>query len=103
MAELADAADSKSAGLRSLGVRLPLPAPATNHLGSISYPLEQRAVDAVNLGRLVECERVIISELLLAWINTQNPRSPKGSPIERRLCAYLPQAADAYLEVSYAR
>src|ERR1019366_4866587 len=28
MAELADAADSKSAGLRSLGVRLPLPAPA---------------------------------------------------------------------------
>ena len=27
MAELADAADSKSAGLRSLGVRLPLPAP----------------------------------------------------------------------------
>jgi hypothetical protein len=28
MAELADAADSKSAGLRPLGVRLPLPAPA---------------------------------------------------------------------------
>ena len=27
MAELADAADSKSAGLRVLGVRLPLPAP----------------------------------------------------------------------------
>ena len=27
MAELADAADSKSAGLRPLGVRLPLPAP----------------------------------------------------------------------------
>jgi hypothetical protein len=29
MAELADAADSKSADLRVLGVRLPLPAPAT--------------------------------------------------------------------------
>ena len=29
MAELADAADSKSAGLRPLGVRLPLPAPAS--------------------------------------------------------------------------
>ena len=30
MAELADAADSKSAGLRPLGVRLPLPAPWSN-------------------------------------------------------------------------
>lgn len=29
MAELADAADSKSAGLRPLGVQLPLPAPAS--------------------------------------------------------------------------
>jgi hypothetical protein len=29
MAELADAADSKSADLRVLGVRLPLPAPTT--------------------------------------------------------------------------
>ena len=28
MAELADAADSKSAGLRPLGVQVPLPAPA---------------------------------------------------------------------------
>ncbi len=27
MAELADAADSKSAGLRSMGVQVPLPAP----------------------------------------------------------------------------
>src|SRR5579872_112156 len=31
MAELADAADSKSAGLRPLGDRLPLPAPASIH------------------------------------------------------------------------
>ncbi len=31
MAELADAADSKSAGLRPLGVRLPLPAPTERH------------------------------------------------------------------------
>jgi hypothetical protein len=30
MAELADAADSKSAGLRPLGVRFPLPAPKSN-------------------------------------------------------------------------
>ena len=48
----------------------------------------------------VDAERVIISELLLAWINAQNPRSPKGSPIERRLCAYLPQATDAYFDVA---
>jgi transcriptional regulator with XRE-family HTH domain len=48
----------------------------------------------------VDATQVIISELLLAWINTQNPRSPKGSPIERRLCAYLPQATDAYFEVA---
>ena len=32
MAELADAADSKSAGLRSMGVQLPLPAPVFNFL-----------------------------------------------------------------------
>src|SRR5207248_6743468 len=37
MAELADAADSKSAGLRPLGVRLPLPAPVWfNRLASTS-------------------------------------------------------------------
>ncbi len=30
MAELADAADSKSAGLRPLGVQFPLPAPANS-------------------------------------------------------------------------
>ena len=39
MAELADAADSKSADLRVLGVRLPLPAPSERHtiLASISH------------------------------------------------------------------
>ncbi|SPF34547.1 hypothetical protein SBA1_1300002 [Candidatus Sulfotelmatobacter kueseliae] len=35
MAELADAADSKSAGLRSLGVRFPLPAPIKSHITAI--------------------------------------------------------------------
>jgi hypothetical protein len=34
MAELADAADSKSADLRVLGVRLPLPAPTLKSLSS---------------------------------------------------------------------
>ena len=48
----------------------------------------------------VDARQGIISELLLAWINTQNTRSPKGSPIERRLCAYLPLATGAYLDVA---
>ena len=38
MAELADAADSKSAGLRPLGVRLPLPAPAI----AVTYETQRR-------------------------------------------------------------
>src|SRR5208283_1668578 len=38
MAELADAADSKSAGLRPLGVRLPLPAPANQRLALQNPP-----------------------------------------------------------------
>lgn len=71
------------------------------HTGS---DFEGLIIEYALLGALrVGAERVIISELLLTWINTQNPRAPKGSPMERRLCAYLPQAADAYLEVSYAR
>ena len=41
MAELADAADSKSAGLRPLGVRLPLPAPLLNPM----QPARVRLVD----------------------------------------------------------
>jgi hypothetical protein len=36
MAELADAADSKSADLRVLGVRLPLPAPPLNPWNLVS-------------------------------------------------------------------
>jgi hypothetical protein len=68
------------------------------HTGS---DLESLIIEYALLGAVkVDAERVIVSELLLAWINTQNPRSPKGSPIERRLCAYLPQATDAYLEVA---
>jgi hypothetical protein len=42
----------------------------------------------------------IISNLLQAWIDTQNPRSPVGSPIERRLTAYMPQCLNAYVEVA---
>ena len=55
MAELADAADSKSAGLRPLGVRLPLPAPASSvHVESTQFtfpllpmPLEMRSISTV--------------------------------------------------------
>ncbi len=39
MAELADAADSKSADLRVLGVRLPLPAPFQEQVKSITDSL----------------------------------------------------------------
>jgi hypothetical protein len=42
----------------------------------------------------------IVANLLQAWIDTQNPRSPAGSPIERRLTAYIPQFLDAYVEVA---
>lgn len=42
----------------------------------------------------------IIANLLQAWIETQNPRSPVGSPIERRLTAYIPQCLDAYVELA---
>ena len=42
----------------------------------------------------------IIANVLQAWIDTQNPRSPVGSPIERRLTAYMPQCLDAYVEVA---
>jgi hypothetical protein len=42
----------------------------------------------------------IVSGLLLAWINTQNPRSPRGAPLEEGITAYLPQALDAFISVA---
>jgi hypothetical protein len=42
----------------------------------------------------------VIVGLLLAWIDTQNPRSPRGSPIERRLVAYMPNCLDVYVHVA---
>lgn len=42
----------------------------------------------------------IVANLLQAWIDTQNPRSPIGSPIERRLTAYMPQCLEAYVELA---
>jgi Restriction endonuclease len=44
----------------------------------------------------------IVATLLQAWIDTQNPRSPVGGPIERRLTAYMPQCLDAYVELAKA-
>ena len=52
MAELADAADSKSAGLRPLGVRLPLPAPMIDPitlLASTTRPPKQQAASLFRL------------------------------------------------------
>jgi hypothetical protein len=52
MAELADAADSKSADLRVLGVRLPLPAPSVQTIMTQSFGCRRCCVDR---GRCVEC------------------------------------------------
>ena len=38
----------------------------------------------------------VITALLRSWIETQNPQSPAGDPIERRLVAYMPECLDAY-------
>jgi hypothetical protein len=46
MAELADAADSKSADLRVMGVRPPLPAPALNSSRSIYFTAPSRRAGA---------------------------------------------------------
>jgi hypothetical protein len=40
------------------------------------------------------------SRLLLAWISSQNPRSPRGAPLEEGITAYLPQAVDAFISVA---
>jgi hypothetical protein len=55
MAELADAADSKSADLRVLGVRLPLPAPRfqRSYLGLILVQIPHKTGRCVGKG----CER----------------------------------------------
>jgi hypothetical protein len=49
MAELADAADSKSADLRVLGVRLPLPAPLALSQVSVAMPRWYRLLPALDL------------------------------------------------------
>jgi hypothetical protein len=48
MAELADAADSKSADLRVLGVRLPLPAPTSKTHKVIGLALRMRSTRAAD-------------------------------------------------------
>ena len=60
MAELADAADSKSAGLRPLGVRLPLPAPpakAAPDAGSSHIDLGK--TDGIQTPPEWSCDRVV--------------------------------------------
>ena len=41
-----------------------------------------------------------VAILLQAWIDTQNPRSRAGDPIERRLTAYMPRSLAAYVELA---
>lgn len=40
------------------------------------------------------------SSLLLAWIGSQNPRSPRGAPLEEGVTAYLPKAFEAFITVA---
>ena len=42
----------------------------------------------------------IVARLLQAWIDTQNPQSPAGDPIEHRLTAYMPRCLNAYVELA---
>ena len=49
MAELADAADSKSAGLRPLGVRLPLPAPSERHYVDLDFVFPGTCYESIAL------------------------------------------------------
>jgi hypothetical protein len=41
-----------------------------------------------------------VRNLLLAWISAQNPRSPRGAPLEEGITAYFPQAFDAFISVA---
>jgi len=42
----------------------------------------------------------LVRSLLLAWIGTQNPKSPRGAPLEEGITAYFPQAFDAFVSVA---
>jgi hypothetical protein len=41
-----------------------------------------------------------VRNLLLTWISAQNPRSPRGAPLEEGITAYFPQAFDAFISVA---
>ena len=98
MAELADAADSKSADLRVLGVRLPLPAPALQHqyvtvftsnfTVTESTPFDvEVAVDPEMFGKIFE-------ELVTGWHETGSYYTPK------RVVSFLCRAALIRISVS---
>ncbi len=42
----------------------------------------------------------LVRSLLLSWIGTQNPKSPRGAPLEEGITAYFPQAFDAFISVA---
>jgi hypothetical protein len=63
--------------------------------------LEARIIEFAVLASVAQgAPSAIVANLLQAWIDTQNPRSPAGDPIERRLSAYMPQCLDAYVELA---
>ena len=64
MAELADAADSKSAGLRPLGVQLPLPAPTTKAaLDAVPKHLHLHRTARTRLPRNAACDRSVTRDV----------------------------------------
>ena len=57
MAELADAADSKSAGLRPLGVRPPLPAPSLKPASEAGFSdIDHSKIQATRMIREWSCD-----------------------------------------------
>ena len=84
MAELADAADSKSADLRVLGVRLPLPAPArtpqNKQLAGASSPHETHSTaDRADLTPHLATRAE--STMLKTWGLVKNGKSEHGFQI----------------------
>jgi hypothetical protein len=94
MAELADAADSKSADLRVLGVRLPLPAPAP--LDSVGYGRHPRLpFSAITFPNSVMDGSSGIGHSVIAMAPSLNALFPVGGNArnERGLAAILLRVA----------
>jgi Fe-S cluster biosynthesis and repair protein YggX len=82
MAELADAADSKSAGLRPLGVRLPLPAPNKHQLVDPAlFLLHSRSYELAK--KIAVVRRIVFDAHLVRSVQELNPKRWKNLPGSR--------------------